>query len=147
MTNSCTVQVARHAFPVFSFLPLVALVTGLASAQGVPAQKATATPPRTVTWYADNPKARAGVQLVCLDDPGRLANTPDCINADRANVEVALREARMRTGTLDPRNPAFWSNDPQNRRAKLVTCRLAPQLDYCEVAKRSLLIEAGYIKR
>jgi len=107
----------------------------------------TGTPPRTVSWYAGNPEARASVQLACLDDPGRLGKTPDCVNADRANVESATREARARTGTMDPRNPAFWSNDPQNRRAKLVMCRLTPYLDYCEVAKRSLLIEAGQIPR
>lgn len=107
----------------------------------------TGTPPRTVSWYADNPRARASVQLACLEDPGRLGKTPDCVNADRANVESATREARARTGTMDPRNPVFWSNDPQNRRAKLVMCRLTPQLDYCDVAKRSLLIEAGQIPR
>lgn len=107
----------------------------------------TGTPPRTVSWYADNPRVRASVQLACLDDPGRLGKTADCVNADRANVESATREARARTGTMDPRNPAFWSNDPQNRRAKLVMCRLTPHLDYCEVAKRSLLIEAGHIPR
>jgi hypothetical protein len=107
----------------------------------------TGTPPRTVSWYADNPRVRASVQLACLEDPGRLDKTADCVNSDRANVESATREARARTGTMDPRNPAFWSNDPQNRRAKLVMCRLTPHLDYCEVARRSLLIEAGQIPR
>ena len=143
MANSCTVQAARL---VFSLLPLLAGAFAVPTAvAATPTQ--TATPPRTVTWYADNPQARASVQLACLDDPGRLANTPDCINADRANVETALREARSRTGTMDPRDPAFWSNDPQNRRNRLLMCRLNPQLEYCGVAKRSLLIEAGKVAR
>lgn len=111
------------------------------------AQDALSTPPRTVSWYADNPKARAIVQLACIDDPGRLANTPDCVNAERASVEVALREARFQTGAMDPRDPAFWSRDPNNRRSKLIVCRLVPDTDYCDVARRSLLIEAGQARR
>jgi hypothetical protein len=130
---------------IVSVLFLLRAFSGFAApaAEREPVAKRDARPPRTVTWYADNPRSRASVQLACLDDPGRLGNTPDCINADRANVEVTLREARMRTGTLDPRDPAFWSNDPQNRHNKLLMCRLTPQLNYCDVAKRSLLIEAG----
>jgi hypothetical protein len=123
---------------------LVPLLTAVAPPAGA---QTAATPPRTVTWYADNPKSRAAVQLACLDDPGQLGRTPDCINAERASVEVALREARARTGTMDPRNPAFWSNDPQNRRAHLLMCRRTPQIEYCDVARRSLLIEAGPLKK
>ena len=144
MGNLCTLQAARLALSAVTFL---ATFAGQAATQGIVAPSPAASAPRTVTWYADNPRFRAGVQLACLDDPGRLANTPDCINADRANVEVALREARSRTGTMDPRNTAFWSNDPKNRRSQLVMCRLNPQLDYCDVARRSLLIEAGQLNK
>jgi hypothetical protein len=153
MKKSSTLQATRTAAlaslaPAFSFFLLLAALAVPAQAQvrsSAPAQ--AATPPRTVTWYADNPKARASVQLACLDDPGRLGNSPDCINAHQANVEVAAREARARTGTMDPRDPAFWSNDPQNRRNKLLMCRQTPQLNYCDVARRSLLIDAGQLKR
>jgi len=156
--KSSTLQATRTAAlaslaPAFSsssffFILLLAALAVPAQAQVRPSAPAqAATPPRTVTWYADNPKARAGVQLACLDDPGRLGNSPDCINAHQANVEVATREARARTGTMDPRDPAFWSNDPQGRRAKLSMCRLNPQLIYCDVARRSLLVEAGQLKR
>lgn len=138
MGRPCTVRAART---FFSLLSLLAAFSGPVSAQG------NATPPRTVTWYANNSGARATVQLACLDDPGRLNNSPDCINAHQANVEVAVREARSRTGTMDPRNPAFWSNSPQARQAKLSMCRLNPQLLYCDVAKRSLMIEAGQLKK
>ena len=131
---------------VLWLLPAWTLV-GTTAAEPPSSPNRTTTLPRTVTWYADNPRSRASAQLACLDDPGRLAHTPDCINADRANVEVALREARVRTGTMDPRDPAFWSNDPQNRRNKLLMCRQTPQLDFCAVAKRSLLIEAGQQQR
>lgn len=147
MKTSCTVHAARTFF--FSLPMLLATAAGpaQAQAQASAAPARAATPPRTVSWYADNPAARASVQLACLDDPGRLGNSPDCINAHQANVEVALKQARSRTGTMDPRDPAFWSNDPQGRRAKLSMCRLNPQLIYCDVAKRSLLVEAGKLQR
>lgn len=158
MKKSSTLQATRTAAraslapafssPSFFFILLLAALAVPAQAQVRPSAPAqAATPPRTVTWYADNPKARASVQLACLDDPGRLGTSPDCINAHQANVEVATREARARTGTMDPRDPAFWSNDPQGRRAKLSMCRLNPQLLYCDVARRSLLVEAGQLKR
>lgn len=145
MKTSCTVHAARNFF--FSLPMLLATAAGPAQAQASAAPERAATPPRTVSWYADNPAARASVQLACLDDPGRLGNSPDCINAHQANVEVALKQARSRTGTMDPRDPAFWSNDPQNRRNKLLLCRQTPQLNYCDAAKRSLLVEAGKLQR
>ncbi|MBP2307501.1 EexN family lipoprotein [Azospirillum melinis] len=123
-------------------LLVLALAGGPATAQG-----SLATEPRTVSWYADHPRERAQVQLACFDDPGRLGRDPDCVNAQQASVEVALREARSRTGTMDPNDPAFWSNDPQTRQGKLIMCRRTPSLDHCEAAKRSLLIEAGKIQR
>lgn len=132
MTRACTVQ-------ALLLLPLLLGMAGPAAAQ--------ATPPRVVTWYADHPQERARVQLACLDDPGRLGRDPDCINAHAASVEVALREARSRTGTMDPRDPAFWSSDPDNRASKLLMCRRTPTLDHCDAARRSLLIESGNDQR
>ena len=78
------------------------------------------TPPRTVELVCRQPKARASVQLACLDDPGRLGGTPDCVNADRANVEVG--HARS-----DGHAPGRWTRAIQlsgptirrTRRAKL----------------------------
>lgn len=138
MLRSCTVPAQG-----FAFLLLLGLaVTVPAAGQGGNTASSASTPPKTVTWYADNPRSRAQVQLACMDNPGQLSHHPDCINAQQASVEVALRAARLRTGTLNPNDPAFWSNDPQLRRNKLLMCRLNPQLDKCDVARRSLLIEA-----
>ncbi len=139
MRNPCTVQASWFALIV---VPLL-LAAAPAAAQGTSEK----TPPRTVSWFADHQQERARVQLACIDDPGHKANDPDCINAQEASVEAALRLARAHTGTLNPRDPAFWSADPQTRRNKLLMCRLNSQLDYCDVAKRSLLIEAGQAKR
>ena len=145
MTTFQFKQVCRLAAVLFVWLSAAAAP---AAAQQQAAQESAApTPPRTVSWYADNPQARARVQLACIEDPGRLSGTPDCVNAQRASVEVALRHARARTGTMDPRNPEFWSNSPETRASKLIMCRNNPNLDNCEPAKRSLLIEAGLAKR
>ncbi|MAM83760.1 MAG: hypothetical protein CL472_03685 [Acidobacteria bacterium] len=133
MGTSCTVQAA------LAVSALMLAVSPAAAHAGTAARSS----PKTVTWYADHRQERAQVQLACLDDPGHLLRDPDCINAHEASVEAALRQARARTGTLDPRQPAFWSDDPQNRRSKLLMCRRNPELQYCEVARRSLLIEAG----
>jgi hypothetical protein len=140
MVNPCTVQASRMAL---GLLPLLAALAGSAAAQVAATNPNPSTPQRTVTWFADNPKERAAVELACLDDPGRLAGTRDCVNAHAAGVEVALRAARSRTRAKDPRDPAFWSQDPHNRRSRLIMCSGNPQLDYCDVARRSLLIEAG----
>lgn len=138
-------------FPTRQARPLVAVLFVWLFATAMPAaaqqqagqESAAPTSPRTVSWYADNPQARARVQLACIEDPGRLSGTPDCVNAQRASVEVALRNARARTGTLNPRDPAYWSNDPEGRANLLIMCRLTPGIENCDAAKRSLLIEAG----
>jgi len=128
--RACTVQALGLLVPLLSGAPAAA-------------QEPPAAPPRSVGWYADHPQARASVQLACIEDPGRLGRDADCLNAHKASVEVARREARARTGTMDPNDPAFWSSDPETRRGKLIMCRRTPNLDHCDAARRSLLIEAG----
>ena len=125
---------------------LVAPLAGGALAQTGRGEGGT-TPPRTVTWYAENPQARARVELACLDDPGRLNSNPDCINARQAGVELALRDARWRTGTTDPDNPSFWAARPRERQAQLMMCRTSPGIQNCTAARRSLEIEAGTARR
>jgi hypothetical protein len=137
MVRSCTVQ---------AVLPVLAALLLASPAVGQAGKGTSESPPKTVTWYADHQRERAQRQLACIDDPGHLALNPDCVNAQQASVEVALRQARSRTGTLDPRKPEFWSSDPQTRRNKLLMCRSTPGLQYCDVARRSLMIEAGKAK-
>ena len=124
-------------------LALAGTMSGVARAAPAPASTATANPPKTVTWYANNRQARARVQLACLDDPGRLINNPDCVNAHEASVNVAIREGKLRNGELDAKKMAFWSDDPVERRDWLLLCRKNPQLANCDVARRSLMVEAG----
>lgn len=123
----------------------LALAAGFAPALPASALEAptTASPAQTVTWYANNRAARARRQLACLDDPGHLRNTPDCINAEAASVTVALRESRNRIGELDARKPAFWSEDPHARSNWLLLCHRNPKLSNCGVARKSLELEAN----
>lgn len=145
MASSCVALNRRpRAAPGSTLLGLLALVVaGLGPALGQAGEQGLPPEPRTVSWYADHPRARAKVQLACIDDPGHLADTPDCVNAHQASVEVALRKARGRASTLDPRDPAYWSSIPANRRSKLNMCRRNPELTNCDAARRSLEIEAG----
>jgi hypothetical protein len=139
MKKSCTVQASLALLFVLSAF----VVTGPAMGQGT-ASKDTG---KTVSWYADHQQERAQMQLRCLDDPGHLRNTPDCINAERGAIEAGHRQVRNGFGVMDPNDPAFWSADPSARAAQLSMCHLNPQLDNCDAAKRSLLIEAGKPKR
>lgn len=146
MDKVCTVQTARPRVSLSIVAALAVAMTagfgaGMAYAGGN--GEAGASPPRTVTWYADNPQSRARVEMACLDDPGHFSNNPDCINAHQAAVTIALREARSRTAPMNPNSPGFWSADPEARRNQLLLCRRSPQLDGCAAARRSLLIEAG----
>jgi hypothetical protein len=45
---------------------------------------ASAATPHSLPWYQANPAARSAALSACAADPGDLANTPDCINAEAA---------------------------------------------------------------
>lgn len=137
MRPLCTVQALGLA---------LGLLTGAADAALAQGRGET-TPPRTVTWYAENPQARARVELACLDDPGRLTTNPDCINARQAGVELAVRDARWRTGTTDPDNPQFWADRPRERQTQLLMCSRSPGIQNCAAARHSLEVEAGLARR
>lgn len=41
-------------------------------------------PTRTVEWYVAHPKDTETVLVACRNNPGELAATPNCINANKA---------------------------------------------------------------
>lgn len=45
-------------------------------------------PPRTVVDLLENPDEHDAITQRCKDDPGSLANTPDCINAAEARKRI-----------------------------------------------------------
>ncbi|MEB1609826.1 EexN family lipoprotein [Xanthomonas campestris pv. campestris] len=71
---------------------LTALVCGLSLSSQAPAAT-----PKTVTYYAEHNDERKTVLTRCRDNPGELRETPDCVNAERADAKKAL----ARRGHLD----------------------------------------------
>jgi hypothetical protein len=52
---------------------------------------AACQPPATIhdkTYYAAHPDARAQVLAECRNDPGRLEETPNCVNAIQADADA-----------------------------------------------------------
>ena len=103
-------------------LTLLSLVPVVARAQGYPAEGQ-----RTVEWYAAHPAERDRVRRVCLNDPGHLERTPDCINAARGDLAAtAARQPRGGGGGggfLAPLPPSYWAARPNERALKLAYCR------------------------
>lgn len=129
-----------------SRLQLTGATLALAAATAVAAGPAAAT--HTVTWFADNPQERARVELRCIDDPGHLGTTPDCINARQAASELSYRYLqRSNAPRYTPSDPRYWSARPVVRASHLGVCRVSPAIGNCEAARLSLLQEAGLAGR
>lgn len=95
------------------------------AAAGPPARAQSDTPERqrTVEFYVQHPDMRDRVNRSCLNDPGHLQANPDCLNADRANLEAAARETHQMAGdTSDPRTPAYWDKRPNERKFTIAMC-------------------------
>lgn len=139
-TRICTVQIGAAALALF-LLPFAAPVR----AQPLPPENQ-----RTVEWYATHPRERAQVRRICLNDPGHLATSPDCINAKRGDLEAATNSSRLGSGGIDmsdPDTPQYWTRRPGNRAVKLAYCnRMTPEAATranCGPAQQSLLMEQG----
>jgi hypothetical protein len=97
----------------------------------------------SLEWYAARPQERAQTQLRCLADVKHLANTPDCKNALKADEQEAMKNRRPGFGEMNPNKPAFFTEDPHNRYNTLLICRNTPSFAGCDVARQSLLMQAG----
>jgi hypothetical protein len=109
----------------------------------LPAAAQEARDGRTVEWYGRNPYMRMTVLDQCRNDPGRLRNHPDCINAQRADLADASRRL---TGTYQcsPNTPEWFSHHPDMRRTALGACRnmnaeARRQYGLCEPARQSIV--------
>lgn len=110
---------------------------------GAAAAQADARDGRTVDWYGRNPYARMTVLDQCRNDPGRLRNHPDCINAQRADLADA---GNRLTGTYQgsPNTPEWFSHHPDMRRTALGACRnmnaeAQRQYGLCAPARQSII--------
>src|SRR3954452_1548277 len=72
--------------------------------------------PRTVQWYATHPAERERTRRACLNDPGHLERTPDCVNAKRGELEASVHLLRLRDNR---RRPTTWRSHRPRRRAAL----------------------------
>ena len=138
VAQTCTVQLCAAAFT----LPFITLAVP-AMAQPLPPENQ-----RTVEWYATHPAERAQVRRICLNDPGHLARSPDCINAKRGDLEATTRSSRVGGAGIDmshPDTPQYWTRRPADRAHKLAYCqRMTPEHQAaakCDVPRQSLLME------
>ena len=122
-------------------------VPGQAAAQPLPPENQ-----RTVEWYASHPSERAQVRRICLNDPGHLAMSPDCINAKRGDLSAAAgnggrssSRSNSDVDVSDPETPEYWTRRPGDRALKLAYCaRMTPEAAAratCGPAQQSLLLE------
>jgi hypothetical protein len=68
----------------FTLTAVVALLT----ASGVSAE-----PVRDVAWYTAHPKERSSKLAECRNNPGKLQQTPNCINAESAQTRAWLNSS------------------------------------------------------
>lgn len=137
-TKICTVQIGTAAIALF-----LLSTSAPAKAQPLPPENQ-----RTVEWYRAHPTEREQVRRLCLNDPGHLARSPDCINAQRGDLAAAISPSR-RDGTgidmSDPDTPEYWTRRPTNRTVKLAYCSRLTAADAaratCRPAQQSLLME------
>ncbi len=59
--------------------------------------QALAVTPKTVAYYSEHDEERKVALSRCRDNPGELRNTPDCVNAERADAKKTV----ARRGHLD----------------------------------------------
>lgn len=72
------------------FILLVAVAPALAGCN----EADTGHPPKTVGWFFEHRDELAVVLKACRDNPGELANAPNCINANEARNKVTVQEMR-----------------------------------------------------
>ena len=124
------------------FLLLAASVASAAAGEEV----------RGVEWYRQHPAERAAVTRRCMDNPGQLDRTPDCVNAEKASLAAkadamagggAPGGAGRRGGGLESTSPEVLAANPEARRMILGLCsRMSAEQQaaygLCEPARRSL---------
>ena len=54
----------------------------------------TSPPIKTVSWFIDHRGDLQTILKECRDNPGLLAKTPDCVNANEARNRVTVQEMK-----------------------------------------------------
>lgn len=80
---------------VMGILALTMPQTGLA--------KETLDPVHDVQWYKTHDAERKSVLAKCHNNPGQLANTPNCVNAETASKQIITSHEKPSSfGTMPP---------------------------------------------
>ncbi|MBR1231656.1 EexN family lipoprotein [Bradyrhizobium sp. AUGA SZCCT0182] len=69
---------------------LVAVTAALAGCN----EADTSHAPKTVGWFFEHRDELAVTLKACRDNPGELAKTPNCINANEARNKVTVQEMK-----------------------------------------------------
>jgi hypothetical protein len=75
---------------MISTLLLIAGVAGLTGCNEADTSRQT----KTVGWFFDHRDELAVTLKACRDNPGELANTPNCVNAAEARNKVTVQEMK-----------------------------------------------------
>ncbi len=61
-----------------------------------PAMSKQQSPPlaKTVSWFIEHRDELQATLKACLDNPGALGKTPDCVNASAARDKVTVKEMK-----------------------------------------------------
>lgn len=74
-------------------------------------------PARTVTWYQQHADERKAMVTRCADDPGRLSQTPNCVNAQQAeSIEGIGSFKDLPPLGLDKVKPGFENSEKPKER-------------------------------
>ncbi len=74
---------------------------------------AIAEPTQTVDWYQKHPSERATLLRECRNNPGELGDTPNCVNAEKAEAkeQIAKHGFYLRPMTKKELGPTPWRWD------------------------------------
>ncbi|MEJ1961046.1 MAG: EexN family lipoprotein [Gammaproteobacteria bacterium] len=73
-------------------------------------------PARTVSWFQQHPDERKAMVARCADDPGRLAKTPNCVNAQQAeSIEGIGSFRKLPPVGLDPNYKPRFEDDGKSK--------------------------------
>ena len=76
--------------PMTSILLLLAATTSLTGCNEAEASR----PTKTVGWFFEHRDELAVALKACRDNPGELAKTPNCVNANEARNKVTVQEMK-----------------------------------------------------
>ncbi|MDR2220221.1 MAG: EexN family lipoprotein [Methylobacillus sp.] len=79
-------------------------------------------PTKTVDWYKTHETERKEILARCNNNPGELRDTPDCINAARAESEMALPAEKSPAISTSAQTVGWYKTHDTEREEMLARC-------------------------